>query len=75
MLRDLPRLAWWALVRPGQIRSRDVITLHDADAIEVECDGPTPLQVDGEDLGDVTRARFEAERDALRVLSPGIDPA
>jgi diacylglycerol kinase family enzyme len=70
--RDLPQLAWWALVRPGQVRSNDVITLHDAEAIEVECDGPMPLQVDGEDLGDVTNVRFEAERDALTVLSPGI---
>lgn len=69
--RDLPQLAWWALVRPGQVRSPDVITLHDADAIEVECDGPMPLQLDGEDLGDVTGARFEAERDALSVVSPG----
>jgi diacylglycerol kinase family enzyme len=73
--RDLPRLTWWALVRPGQVRSRDVITLHDADAIEVECDEPMPLQVDGEDLGDITAARFEAERDALSVLAPGIDSA
>jgi hypothetical protein len=30
-----------------------------------------PLQVDGEDLGDVERAVFEAERDAVRVLVPG----
>jgi diacylglycerol kinase family enzyme len=73
--RQLPRLAWWSLVRPGQVRSSDVITLHDADAIEVECDGPMPLQVDGEDLGDVTSARFEAERDALSVVGPGIGPA
>jgi diacylglycerol kinase family enzyme len=73
--RELPRLAWWALVRPGQVRSADVITLHDADAIEIECDGPTPLQVDGEDLGDVTAVRFEAERDALSVLAPGIGSA
>ncbi len=73
--RDLPGLAWWALVRPGQVRSRGVITLHDADAIEVECDGPMPLQVDGEDLGDVTGARFEAERDALSVLTSGIRSA
>ena len=36
--------------------------------IEIECDAPTPLQVDGEDLGDVDAARFESERDALRVL-------
>jgi diacylglycerol kinase family enzyme len=38
------------------------------DELEVECDLPTPLQADGEDLGDVVSARFEAERDALRVV-------
>ncbi len=37
----------------------------------VECDGPTPLQADGEDLGDVTAVTFRAERDALRVLVAG----
>ncbi len=57
------------------MRSRDTLTIHDADSIEIECDGPTPLQVDGEDLGDVTAARFEAERDALRVVTVGIDSA
>jgi hypothetical protein len=29
---------------------------------------PLPLQADGEDLGDVTHAVFEAERDAVMVL-------
>ena len=29
-----------------------------------------PLQADGEDLGDVTEAIFEAERDAVTVLTP-----
>ncbi len=38
------------------------------DAFEVRCDRPLPLQVDGEDLGDVGEAVFEAERGALRVL-------
>jgi diacylglycerol kinase family enzyme len=42
--------------------------MHDIDAVEVECDVPTPLQADGEDLGDAVSVRFEAERDALRVL-------
>jgi hypothetical protein len=28
-----------------------------------------PLQADGEDLGDVTRAVFEAERRAVTVLA------
>jgi diacylglycerol kinase family enzyme len=65
---QLPKVAVWALAGRGQTSSRQVLYLHDLDAVEIECDGPTPLQADGEDLGDVVSARFEAERDALRVL-------
>jgi diacylglycerol kinase family enzyme len=42
---------------------------HDLDRIEVRCDVPLPLHVDGEDLGDVEHAVFEAERDAVSVLA------
>jgi hypothetical protein len=35
----------------------------------VKTDRPLPLQVDGEDLGDVTEAVFEAERGSISVLS------
>ena len=42
-----------------------VLTGHDLDAFHVRCDVALPLQADGEDLGDVTEAIFEAERDAL----------
>ena len=45
-----------------------LVLLHDSDRIEVRCDAPTPLQLDGEDVGDVTEVVFEAERDALSVL-------
>lgn len=45
-----------------------LLLLHDADRIEIRCDAPLPLQLDGEDAGDVTEAVFEAERDALSVL-------
>ncbi len=45
-----------------------VLTGHDLDSFAVRCDRPLPLQADGEDLGDVTEATFEAERDALAVL-------
>ena len=45
-----------------------VLSGHDLDRFEVHCDRPLPLQVDGEDLGDVTEARFDAERSALSVL-------
>jgi diacylglycerol kinase family enzyme len=41
---------------------------HDLDRLEVVCDSPMPLQTDGEDLGDVDEAIFEAERAAVSVL-------
>jgi diacylglycerol kinase family enzyme len=41
---------------------------HDVDGFRVVCDEPLPLEADGEDLGDVTEAVFEAERDAVSVL-------
>ena len=45
-----------------------LVHLHDADRIEIRCDVPMPLQLDGEDIGDVTEVVFEAERDAISVL-------
>ena len=64
----LPRLLGYALLGRGQAAAGDVVYGHDLDRIEVVCDGPMPLQVDGEDLGDVTSAVFEAERSAVSVL-------
>lgn len=46
-----------------------LVTLHDSDRIEVRCDEPMPLQLDGEDVGDVSEVLFEAERDAVTVLA------
>ena len=40
----------------------------DLDRIVVRADRPLPLQADGEDLGDVEEAVFEARRDAVSVL-------
>jgi diacylglycerol kinase family enzyme len=48
--------------------ARNAIRGHDLDRIEVRSDEPLPLQADGEDLGDVTEAVFEAERGAISVL-------
>jgi diacylglycerol kinase family enzyme len=45
-----------------------LLVVRDADRIELRCDAPLPLQLDGEDVGDVTDVVFEAERDALSVL-------
>jgi diacylglycerol kinase family enzyme len=69
--RALPRVAWLVLAGRGQERSRHLLYVHDADELRIVCDAPLPLQVDGEDLGDVGEAHFEAERDALQVLTPG----
>ena len=45
-----------------------LLVLHDEDRIDLRCDLPLPLQLDGEDVGDVTEVVFEAERDAVAVL-------
>jgi diacylglycerol kinase family enzyme len=59
-----PLLLALATGRPA----RNALRGHDLDRIEVRCDHPLPLQADGEDLGDVTEALFEAERRSISVL-------
>ena len=59
LLVELPR---GAVGRPG------LTVLHDMERVVVRCDEPMPLQIDGEDLGDVTEVAFEAERDAVSDL-------
>ena len=53
----------------GLASAPGVLSGHDLDRIELHCDAPLPLEADGEDLGDVTEAIFEAERDAVTVLA------
>jgi diacylglycerol kinase family enzyme len=67
-MRALPRLAATVLRPRGAVGARGVLYAHDLDRVEVRCDSPMPLQADGEDLGDVDEAVFEAERDAVTVL-------
>jgi hypothetical protein len=66
--RSLARLARYLVTGRGQLDAADVLSGHDLDRIVVRCDAPLPLQADGEDLGDVIEAVFEAERDAVSVL-------
>ncbi|HET7854859.1 MAG TPA: diacylglycerol kinase family protein [Gaiellaceae bacterium] len=66
----LPRFARYVLLGRGHESAPDLVYGHDLDRIEVRADSPQPLQADGEDLGDVTEALFEAERDAVRVFVP-----
>ena len=57
-----------ARVIAGRVGGGRFLDGHDLDRIEIRCDVPLPLHVDGEDLGDVEQAVFEAERDAVSVL-------
>ncbi len=64
--RTLPRLLFaLATGRPA----RNALRGHNLDRISVRCDRALPLQVDGEDIGDVEEAVFEAERGAITVLA------
>jgi diacylglycerol kinase family enzyme len=63
----VPRLAVHG-VRGRLERDRDVLSAHDLNGFHIRCDVPLPLQADGEDLGDVEEASFEAARGALAVL-------
>lgn len=64
----LPALLRYAFT--GRRRPAWVLAAHDLDRLVVRCDRPVPLQADGEDLGDVAEAVFEAERGAVSVLAP-----
>ena len=65
---DIPRLFRYAATGRGQLDDSKLLSAHDLDRIEIRCDRPLPLQVDGEDLGDVTEATFVAERGVVRLL-------
>ena len=57
-----------ARVLSGRVGGARFLSEHDLDRIEIRCDVALPLHVDGEDLGDVEQAVFEAERAAVSVL-------
>jgi diacylglycerol kinase family enzyme len=66
----IPRLVRFIVRGEGQQDAEDIVYAHDLDRVEIRCDEPLPLQVDGEDLGDVEAVVFEAERDAVSILAP-----
>jgi diacylglycerol kinase family enzyme len=69
--RDLWRLPVYGLVWPGHARRRDrrVAYLHDVAELDVVCDLPVPLQVDGEYLGLVERVELRYRPAALDVFT------
>ena len=66
-LRSLPRYASYVVRGGGADAAADIVYGHDLDRLVLRADRPLPLQVDGEDLGDVTEVVLEAERDAVTV--------
>jgi len=65
--RDLPRLLLRG-ARGSGLKDGRTLAAHALDRIVVRCDEPLPLQVDGEDTGDVAEVVYEAERDAATVF-------
>jgi hypothetical protein len=65
--RDLPRMVLRGPRGSGMKKGR-ALSERDVDRIIVRCDRPLPLQVDGEDAGDVAEAVYMAERQAVTVL-------
>jgi diacylglycerol kinase family enzyme len=64
----VPGLLRYVLTGGGRLDVEGALRGHDLDRIEITCDRPLPMQADGEDLGDVEGAVFEAERNAVNVL-------
>jgi len=65
--RDLPRVLLRGARGTG-LKGANTLAARDLDRIVIRCDEPLPLQVDGEDAGDLLEAVYEAERDAVTVL-------
>jgi len=65
--RDLPRLLLRG-ARGSGLKDDRTLVARDVDRLVVRCDKPLPLQVDGEDTGDVREVVYESERDAVTVF-------
>ena len=65
--RDLPRLLLRG-ARGSGLKDDRTLVARDVDRVVVHCDEPLPLQVDGEDTGDVREVVYESERDAVTVF-------
>lgn len=65
--RDFPRMLLQGFRGRG-LQADRTLSGHDLDRLVVHCDHPLPLQVDGEDAGDVSEVVYEAEHDAVTVL-------
>lgn len=66
----VPGLLNFAFTGRGNPAKLDLLRATDVERIEVVCDRPLALQVDGEDLGDVEQVVFDVDRKTLSVLVP-----
>ena len=62
------RFLWRAFGSGGQIHLRNVVGIHDLERFEVVTDRPTPLQVDGDYVGEGTLFEFSSHTDALSLM-------
>lgn len=51
------------------IRGRHALSLHDQERLEISCDQPLPMQMDGEYIGETTRVLIESVPNALSILA------
>jgi diacylglycerol kinase family enzyme len=65
----VPRLAFSLFVGQSHIRWRTSLYCHDVDGCELVVDRAAPAQVDGDYIGNVTRAEFALVPDALTLLA------
>ncbi len=70
--RALPRLALYALAWPrhAHTATSGITYLHDRHHLEIECDRPLGVQIDGEYVGVRQRIEVGYEADAVRVFVP-----
>ena len=64
----IPRLMALLMLGAKGGERHDIVQRRRVDRCEITCSPPLPFQMDGEDLGDVTRVVFESERDAIDVI-------
>jgi diacylglycerol kinase family enzyme len=62
------RVALQTFGSASHVKNRHVVYLHDQHRIRVECDEPTPVQADGEFLGERIAVELGTVPDALSVL-------
>ncbi len=67
--RRLLRIAWQVFGSARHVLGRDMDYVHDASRVVVESEGPFPVQVDGDVLGQRTRLEVTLARDALWVVA------